>query len=161
MKANSLYNVQCVWKSGSRKNGVGGGDFHPRQMQAQLTVLLCTLTLSMIWIYHGLIPKILFTDTGELSLLERSGLFGEHARIAMTAIGIAEILFGLIILFVPKRIVHVVSIIALIGLTLGAFISNPASFTWPFNPFTLNLACIVLSIVALINLDLSKTRQAT
>ncbi len=120
---------------------------------ARRTVRLCTLTLGIIWIYHGLIPKLLFPDTGELSLLERSGLFGDQARTAMTTIGIAEILFGLVILFLPRHNVHLLSIIALIGLTLGALISNIASFAWPFNPFTLNLAAIVLSIVVLINLD--------
>lgn len=116
------------------------------------TVRLCTITLGIIWIYHGLIPKLLFPDTGELSLLERSGLFGDQARSVMTVIGIAEICLGLIVLLVPKRIVHWLSILTLSGLTLGALITNLASFAWPFNPFTLNLAAIVLSIVVLINL---------
>lgn len=142
-----------AWSFDSLKNWIERG-IHPRQARkAQLTVLLSTLTLGLIWIYHGLVPKLLFTDTGELGLLERSDLFGDHARSVMSVIGIAEILFGLIVLFIPKRIVHLLSILALFGLTLGAFISNPASFTWPFNPFTLNLAAIVLSIIVLINLD--------
>jgi len=115
------------WSFDCLKNWIETG-LHPKQaMKAQLTVLFSSIALSLVWIYQGLIPKLLFSKTGELELLKRSGLFVENEKSVLTFIGWAEILFGLVILFVHKKSIHVINIIALSLLLAGAIYSNAQS----------------------------------
>lgn len=141
-----------AWSFDCLKNWIEKG-VHPKQaIKAQLTVLFSSLALSLVWIYQGLIPKLLFTNTGEIEILKQSGLFGGNEKNVLTLIGFAEIIFGFIILLIHKKSVHIANIIALLLLIAGAIFSNPVIFTFPFNPFSLNVSMIALSIIAIINL---------
>ena len=146
-----------AWSFDCLRNWLERG-LHPKQaIRAQLTVLFSSVTLGIIWIYQGLIPKLLYSDTGELELLNQSGLFAGNEKTVLTFIGWVEILFGLIILFVHKKSVHIINIIALLLLSAAAIFSNPTIFTFPFNPFSLNISMISISIIALLNIrDLPK-----
>jgi hypothetical protein len=125
---------------------------HPKQaLNAQISVLLVNLTLGIIWIYQGLIPKILFTDTGEIEILRQSGLFNGYEESILTFIGIAEIAFGLSLIFIQKKTLQYLNIFALLLLTIGAVFSDLMIFTLPFNPFSLNISMIALSVIALLN----------
>lgn len=125
---------------------------HPKQaIRGQLTVLLSNIALGLVWIYQGLIPKLLFRDTGELEILKKSGLFIGNEKMVLTFIGWIEILFGLVILFAPKKSVHIINIIALLMLSTAAIFSNAIIFTFPFNPFSLNISLITISIIAILN----------
>lgn len=134
------------------KNWIEKG-LHPKQaINAQLTVLLSSIALSLVWIYQGLIPKLLFADTGEIELLKQSGLFTGNEKTILTFIGWAEILFGLIILFVHQKSIHVINIIALLLLSAAAILSNARIFIFPFNPFSLNISMIAISMIAILNI---------
>jgi len=140
-----------AWSFDCLKNWIERG-LHPKQaMKAQLTVLFSSVALSLVWIYQGLIPKLLYRDTGELELLKQSGLFGGNEKSVLTIIGWAEILFGLVILFVHKKSIHIINIIALLLLLAGAICSNATILTFPFNPFSLNISMIAISAIAILN----------
>lgn len=142
-----------AWSFDCLKNWIEKG-FHPKQaVKAQLSVLLVNVTLGTVWIYQGLIPKILFTDTGEIEILKHSGLFNGYEETILTFMGIAEILFGLALIFFYNKTVHYLNIMGLILLAVGAIFSNSIIFTLPFNPFSLSFSMIALSIIALMNLD--------
>ena len=142
-----------AWSFDCLKTWIEKG-IHPHQMiKAMFTVLISSLVLGLAWIYQGLIPKLLFTDTGEIEILRQSGFFAGNEALVLTFIGWAEIIFGLVIIAVHRKSVHYVNIILLILLLIAALISDPAIFTFPFNPFTLNLSMIALSVIAIINLD--------
>lgn len=129
-------------------------DVPPRiSIRATITQVLIHLVLSIIWIYQGLIPKILYPDSGELEILQASGLFSGYEPTILFGVGIGEIVFGLLFLFVASRLIHYVNIFALAALALGALGSQSEIFVAPFNPVSLNLAMIGLSIAALINYD--------
>ncbi len=121
--------------------------------RAQRTIRIAHIVLFMVWFYHGLIPKIIFSDTGELEMLKLSGIFNGIEKMVLTSIGIAEIIFAFFILFVRRKFVHYLNIIALFVLAVGAGITDPASYTMPFNPFSLNLSLIAISAIALINFE--------
>ena len=105
-------------------------------------------TIAAVWIYQGLIPKLLFRHTGELALLRGSGMVPGREEIALTAMGIGEVLFGVILLvFWRARSLLLVQVLLLIGLTAGALRGAPATFLAPFNPATLNLALAALSLI--------------
>lgn len=142
-----------AWSFDCLKNWIEKG-FHPKQaLNAQITVILVNLTLATIWIYQGLIPKILFNNTGEIEILRQSGLFSGYEENILTFIGIAEIAFGLSLIFIQKKALQYLNIFALLFLTVGAVFSDLMIFTLPFNPFSLNISMIVLSIIAISKLS--------
>lgn len=108
--------------------------------------LLARLTLGVIFIYHGLVPKLLFRDATELQLLDAHGL--SHSLLPLA--GIAELLLGLIILLLRRqRWPLCVALAALLSLLLDVAIVAPALLTQAFNPLTLNLAAMALCVIAL------------
>lgn len=140
-----------AWSFDCLKKWIEGG-LHPKQsVKAQLTILFSNIALGIVWIYQGLVPKILFTDTGEMEFLNKSGLFQSNEKTVLFMFGIAEIVFGLIILFIQKKSVHIINMIALLLLAIAALISNATVFTFPFNPFSLSVSMIALSILAIIH----------
>lgn len=128
----------------------------PPQVSIRATIgqTVINVVLAIIWIYQGLVPKILFPDSGELEILQGSGLFSGYEPTILFCIGVGEILFGLLFLLVSSKLIHYVNIVGLIVLALGAIGSQAEIFVAPFNPISLNLAMIGLSVVALFNYDM-------
>jgi hypothetical protein len=124
-------------------------------IKAQHTVLIADMFLAMAWFYQGLIPKIIFADSGEVEMLQRTGLFNGQEKNIKTLIGVAEIIFGFMFLLIQKKAIHYLNIIALILLAIAAYYVKPASYTFPFNPFSLNISMIGISIIALVNIKSS------
>lgn len=154
-----------AWSFDCVKNWIEKG-FHPKQaIKAQIAVTLASFVLALVWIYQGLIPKLLFTETGELEILKQSGFFIGNEKTMLSVIGWTEILFGLIILFVPKKSIHFFNIFVLLLFSISALISNPEIYTLPFNPFSLNISMIAISFMAILNFEClpkasnCKTRQ--
>lgn len=140
-----------AWSFDCLKNWIENG-LHPKQaIKAQLTVLLSSIALSLVWFYQGLIPKLLFSNTGEIEILKQSGFFIGNEQNVLLFIGWAEIFFGLILLFVQKKWLHIINIIALLLLSAAALFSNTSIFTFPFNPFSLNISMITISMIAILN----------
>lgn len=140
-----------AWSFDCLKNWIEK-DVHPKQaVNAQMAIILISIALGIVWIYQGLIPKLFYTDTGELEILKQSGLFNGYEENILTYIGIAEIVFGFALIFIHKKTIHYINILCLLLLGFGAFYSNLKIFTLPFNPFPLNISMIALSIIALLN----------
>jgi len=105
--------------------------------------------LGLIWIYQGLVPKLLAPERGELAILGATGFFAGHERAVLPLLGIAEIVLGLAILARPAwRWPIAVTLAILPAFALSALWAVPASFLAPFNPPTLILAMAVLALVA-------------
>jgi hypothetical protein len=129
-------------------------DIHPRDaMTSQVSVFLANLALAIIWIYHGIFPKVLFPLSGEFAFLQQAGVFPGHDITALFCFGIMEIIFGILLLSWQTKYIHFFNIIVLIGLAAGSFVVDPSTFIRPFDPFTLNLAMIALSVIVLCHLD--------
>ena len=108
------------------------------------------LTLALIWIYQGVLPKLLFRDTGELAILQHAPLFSGHAPAVLSLVGLGEIAFGgLLIWRWRSRRLLLLNILLLLVLGVGALFSQPRIFVAPFNPFTLNLAMSALAAIGL------------
>jgi hypothetical protein len=115
-------------------------------------MVLVRFTLGFVWMYQGIVPKLLYPDTGELSILQGAGFSVGAARQVAAAVGVGEILFGLLFWLLPTRrlrSVYWLNQVGLVVLGAGAVFSQPAVFVAPFNPLTLNLALMALAAVAL------------
>lgn len=109
--------------------------------------------LSFIWIYQGLVPKILFQHTGELDLVQSIGWFQGYESVLLYLLGLFQILFGLtFLLFGRWKSLHILNIIALLLLGIAATISDVTTLLTPFNTTTLTIAMLGLSFISLLSL---------
>ncbi|MES5894771.1 MULTISPECIES: DoxX-like family protein [Bacillus cereus group] len=126
---------------------------HPKLLiRRTMTYWLVCFLFAFVWLYQGIVPKLMFTHSEEVKML--SALIGsnESSIFILKIVGFLEIIWGVMwLLPLQKRKLFILHIILLIVLTLAAGSTNIASFTQPFNPITLNFLLIGLSIVGYIN----------
>jgi len=97
-----------------------------------------------IWLWQGLVPKLLFSDGDELRLLTASGLSPQW----LPVIGLMEIALGVIGLVGWRWRGYFVATGALMVVaTLSVCMTIPAYFHHAFNPLTLNIAVMALCTV--------------
>ena len=118
---------------------------------------MCRTALAFSWIYQGAVPKIVCQSRGEIDLLGHLIPVYQWVCEAIFWIGAGEIAFGLLLLFAKGSWILWLNIVALTGLLLFVLLFEPAMFTLPFNPLTLNISLIVLSVIALIEIQKNKT----
>jgi hypothetical protein len=118
-------------------------------MQKSIVHAVARMTLALIWLYQGIVPKILFREiSGELETVSASGLFIGHERQILTIAAGVEIAVGLVMLVCwHARWLFIVNIVALTLLAIAAAVSDAALFAGQFNPATLNLAMIALAAI--------------
>ena len=116
------------------------------------TQLLCRVSLAFSWIYQGAVPKIVCQSRGEIDLLGHVIPVYQWVCEAIFWIGAGEIAFGLLFLLAAWSWLFWLNIVALTGLLLFVLLFEPVMFTLPFNPLTLNISLIALSVIALIEI---------
>lgn len=117
-----------------------------------MTYWLVCFLFAFVWMYQGIFPKIIFSHPEEMKML--SAIIGStgNSIAILKVIGMLEIIFGIIWLFpVPKQKLFILHIFMLIALTIVAGFTNIVSFTEPFNPITLNVLLMGVSIVGYMN----------
>ncbi|WP_078551421.1 DoxX-like family protein [Bacillus alkalicellulosilyticus] len=115
---------------------------------------IISFVLAFIWIYQGLVPKILHQEAGELALLKGTGLFQGNEVLFLYGLGIGQIVFGLLFLWINRqKWLHLVNIAALLALGVGAYFSQGVVFAGPFNLPTITVAVVGYSVIALLNLQ--------
>lgn len=108
------------------------------------------LSLAALWIYQGLVPKILFQAQDELRIWLLQGFDAGLALRLMQLSGAAEMMFGCLLLMLkPSRLLHGLNILAMLGLSLLIIALEPLYFSKAFNPFVMNGAMAALSACAL------------
>jgi hypothetical protein len=104
--------------------------------------------LALVWIYQGLVPKLLAPERGELAILRSTGLFEGHEGPVLQLLAAAEIVLGLLILARPaSRWPLGATLLVLPGLLVAALLAAPATFLAPFNPPTLILTMSALALI--------------
>ena len=102
-------------------------------------------SLGLIWIYQGLVPKLMFPETGEWDIVRASGI--ADPKPVVFAVGIAECLLGVAILAAWRwRGLLLLQSILLSGVTVVSLLLTPDLYKMPFNPASLNLAMIALGL---------------
>jgi hypothetical protein len=104
--------------------------------------------VAFVWLYHGLVPKLLFAHPDEIAMLLSAGTPSELAPAVMRGIGIAEILLGLTVLVAFRaRWPFLITVVLMIAALLGVGITAPSYLTAAFNPVSLNIAMIALASI--------------
>lgn len=115
-------------------------------------LLISRIALAFSWIYQGAVPKLVCRSSGEIELLGHVIPVYQWACMAVGWMGAGEILFGLFLLVARRAWVFGLNIAVLSALLLYVLLFEPALFTEPFNPLTLNVSLIGLSLIAILEL---------
>ena len=107
----------------------------------------CRWMLAFVFIYHGLVPKLLFPSPVEVQMIEASGL-GLDAQVISSLAGVAEVLLGIVVLFGWfGRWPVVAAALGLFGLLAGVALVAPALLVGAFNPVTTTLPALLLCVL--------------
>jgi len=121
-------------------------------IQRALLHYSCILLLAALWLFTGLVPKLLFPESGELEIMKSAGLgFLPEGleRPLLYTLGAAEMLLGLTIVFKHRsKLLHIAQIALLIVLSVPVLYGDPQLLTLPFGPLPLTVAMIGLCLVA-------------
>ena len=105
--------------------------------------------LAFIFIYHGLVPKLLYLSPQEVAMIQAHGDFWPVETVAFIG-GVAEVVLGLMILYFRRHDWPIViALAALILLLLDVAIFSPEYLIAAFNPVTTNIASIALCLSVL------------
>jgi uncharacterized membrane protein YphA (DoxX/SURF4 family) len=127
-------------------------DVAPEQAIRQALIhTISRVALAAVFIYHGLIPKLLTRSVDEIAMVRDAGFGAGLAGSVVTALGILELSFAAALLVAWHRRWPLFVCLALMLLaTAGVAINSPRYFIAAFNPFTLNLAIACLASIDLL-----------
>ncbi|HEV8192046.1 MAG TPA: DoxX-like family protein [Ktedonobacterales bacterium] len=112
---------------------------------------IARLTLAAIWLYHGLVPKLLLTQRDEVTMLLDAGVSASAAPTLVRLVGACEVAFGLLLLTTwRKRWPLILNIPSMCAATAGVALRSPQYLGAAFNPITLDLSVVALSVIGLI-----------
>ncbi|MEO5669645.1 MAG: DoxX-like family protein [Ramlibacter sp.] len=112
---------------------------------------LCSWTVGGIWIYQGLVPKLLGPHADEIAMSTAFGIPASMQAPISYAAGAAEIVFGLLVLVFSQRAwPHILSATAMAVLLIFVALYAPHFLAGAFNPVVMNIASLSLSLAALL-----------
>jgi uncharacterized membrane protein YphA (DoxX/SURF4 family) len=110
---------------------------------AQVVKIVARVALGSVWLYQGVLPKLVLTVPLELDIVERIGLYVVSARWTLGAVGIVEALLGIWILSgFHERLSCVLATLMMLVLEVLVVIEEPSLLIGPFGGLTKNL-CLV------------------
>lgn len=125
----------------------------PPQVALEHSRRLCNFTVGGIWLYQGLVPKLLGPHPDEAAMSSAFGIAPSLQASASYAAGVGEVLLGLCVLLLPRRVwPQLVSAVATAVLLVFVAVYTPRYLFGAFNPVVMNVASIALSMVALLAL---------
>lgn len=118
-------------------------------MRCGLAYAVARVVLAFVWLYQGIVPKLLFRQADELAMLIRGGVPASAARAVLLAVGGAEVGLGLaMIVGWHWRWPVWVTLAAMPLAAVAVAVTSPAFLVAPFNPVTLNVCVFALAVVA-------------
>ena len=115
-----------------------------RHLAAVHAVARCAIV--GIWLWHGLVPKLLTMQADELEMMEQAGVPVAAAPFAVKAMGVAEVAIaaGMLVSW-GKRRAFIWNALAMAGALMAVAVRSPRYLRAAFNPVTLNGAMVALS----------------
>jgi hypothetical protein len=116
--------------------------------RALLAHAVARIGLALVWVYQGLVPKLLVGHPDELAPFQRVGLSGV-ADEAVVLLGVVELAVGAILLWRWRSAwLAYLAGLAPVALTAGAVVSNPGVALGPYNPVVTTVGMAALGVVA-------------
>lgn len=113
--------------------------------------VICKVALSIVWIWEGLVPKILYPSEIEIRMVESTGLAWWDASSFIPFLGACEIVLGVAILLgALPRLTAGISLTLLSFFTLVLPWFEPSLLYNPYGAITKNSGLIACSIILLL-----------
>jgi len=120
-------------------------------LERSLIYGICRVAIAFVWIYHGLVPKLIFQSPDELAMLRAAGMSPTSLLSTLGVIGWLEVTLGLLFLLAWRaRVLFVVNIVLMLFALSVVALTSPQYLVAAFNPVTLNVMAIVLSVIGFI-----------
>jgi uncharacterized membrane protein YphA (DoxX/SURF4 family) len=112
------------------------------------------VTLAAAFLWHGIVPKLLYRHPDELELLRDSGQSASGAASTVMIIGWIEVAYAVALLVGWRvRALPLVATLAMVVITPGIILHSPRFIPAAFTPVTLNLCVAALGVIAWIAAD--------
>ena len=141
-----------AWSFDCLRQGIEDGTPPSMLRQKALIHAICRFVLAFVWIWHGMVPKLLAHDPAESSPLLALHISQGFASTLVNAAGILEVLMGIVTLVLwrsRKLLLIQAALFAILG--LGAIITVPSMAMTAFNPVSLTVCLVGLSVAGFIS----------
>lgn len=120
---------------------------HARANRRRIWIATITCLLASVWIYHGLVNKLLGASPRHLMIVQSMpGFGGEVGRVVLLAVGAAEVLLGIWIISGRRPwTAAAVQTIALLTMNVMELAWARGHLLWPAGLLPINLAFLVLA----------------
>ncbi|MBT9099618.1 DoxX-like family protein [Methylovulum psychrotolerans] len=116
-----------------------------------LILHICRHSIALVWLYQGLIPKLLGPHHDEIAMGRALGISAEAATALAYIGGGLEMLLGvLVMVFYQRAWPFLLTILAMVSLWVFTALYAPWFMQAAFNPTTANLAVAALAMIALV-----------
>ncbi len=109
--------------------------------------LISRIALGLVWLYQGVVPKILFPRADEIGLVRASHLVWRTPELTLQILGVAQMVVGLwLIIGIAERagvFIATVWMLILIGLVANG---NPSMLTDPYGALVKDLCLVACAI---------------
>src|SRR5688572_12804200 len=118
---------------------------------AWLAKVVARTALAVVWVYEGLVPKLLWQTPHELELLARTGVAWPTPSLAMGALGVVEVLAGIWLLTGrAERLAAGISTAVLLALGPVIAVMDPAVLYHPYGGFSKNFGLIACGVAVML-----------
>lgn len=109
-------------------------------------ITLCRMSLGLVWIYQGIVPKMLLPLEFELDIIQRSRMYIHTPEVMIFLVGIAEAGIGVWLLcgYRERFACLTATVFMLLLQTIVIFI-EPSLLVGPFGGLTKNIGLIALA----------------
>jgi uncharacterized membrane protein YphA (DoxX/SURF4 family) len=105
--------------------------------------IICRIALGLVWLYEGLVPKLLFVRPDQIDLVKRSGLYFGTPELFLQLLGAAQVVCGLWLLAgIAERLAVFIATSGMFILIVLVARANPAMLTDPYGALIKDL-CLV------------------
>ena len=113
--------------------------------------------IAFIWLYHGLIPKLIFQHATELELINKGPLVGT-AETTLFSAGVGEVVIGLCVLVCWNHVWPAyVSLAGFVMLLVASIVISPGHAVQAFNPVTLTVSAILFCLIQIREIKVSSS----
>lgn len=130
-------------------------------MQRSIIHILSRLTVALVWLYQGLVPKLIARHTDELEMLGDAGITEAAAPTVLVIVGSVEVVLGAtVLLFFQRRWPLMITVLLMVLATIAVVINSPQFLLAAFNPVSLNLLLATTALIGLVMMkDLPSARR--
>jgi hypothetical protein len=123
-------------------------------------VTICRLSLGAVWLYEGLVPKLIFVRPDEVELVRRSGFYFGTPEFFLQLLGATQVAFAIwLLLGFSERLAVAIATLGMWVLIALVAMANPSMLTDPYGALIKDL-CLTACAYTVWSLSPQIARQA-